>query len=89
MVMGECIGASKCWSLLRGGLSQEGSLSRGTTVLKVLLVASSWRICGTTTYTTIVYIMCVPQSAKFPRRTIFADWRLQIFRENNFPGPRI
>ena len=32
MVMGECISASKCWSLLRGGLSQEGSLNRGTTV---------------------------------------------------------
>ena len=34
MVMGECISASKCWSLLRGGLSQEGSLNRGTTALK-------------------------------------------------------
>ena len=28
MVMGECISASKCRSLLRGGLSQEGSLNR-------------------------------------------------------------
>ena len=32
MVMGEYISASKCWSLLRGGLSQDGSLNRGTMV---------------------------------------------------------
>ena len=41
MVMGECISASKCWSLLRGGLSQEGSLNRGTTVYTCTLVSLS------------------------------------------------
>ena len=39
MVMSECISASKCWSLLRGGLSQEGSLNRGTTVYTLEVVS--------------------------------------------------
>ena len=31
----------------------------------------------------------IPYSAKFSRRTIFADWRFQKFHGNNFRGPRI
>ena len=36
-----------------------------------------------------IYIFAIPYNAKFSRPTMFADWRSQKFRGNNFRGPRI
>ena len=45
MVMGECISASKCWSSLRGGLSKEGALNRGTTLQFTCIIMYNYYTC--------------------------------------------